>query len=171
MPRLIEVGGCAPQIHPTAWVAPGATLAGKVVVGERANIWFGAVLRADQGFEIRVGARSSIQDNAVIHTDHRQPTLIGEGVTIGHGVSMEGCVIGDGALIGMNAVVLPGAKVGEGALVAAGAVVLEGMEIPPGVLAAGMPAKVKKVLDGDALAHVRNAALVDYQRLMDLYGS
>ena len=169
MPRLVEVNGSKPWVHPTAFVAPGATLIGKVVVGERANIWFGAVLRADQGFAVEVGAKSSVQDNAVIHTDQRQPTLIGQGVTVGHGVTMEGCVIGDGALVGMNAVILPGAKVGAGALVAAGAVVLEGMEIPAGMLAAGVPAKVKGALEGEALAHVRNAALVDYQRLMDLY--
>ncbi len=169
MAIILEVNGRRPQIHESAFVAPNATLIGDVTVSERANIWFGAVLRADQGFPIFVGARTSVQDNAVIHTDHRRGTTIGEGVTVGHGVTMEGCDIDDGALIGMNGVVLPGARVGEGALVAAGSVVLEGAEIPPGMLAAGVPASVKRALDPQGQSEVINAALVDYQRLMDLY--
>lgn len=168
MATILTVGGHSPRIHPSAFIAPNAVLAGQVEIGERASVWFGAVLRGDQGVPITVGARTSVQDNAVIHTTGSLATVIGAGVTIGHNVVMEGCVIEDGALVGMLACVLPAARVGAGALVAAGAVVREGQEIPPATLAAGVPAQVKGPLVGGAAAHAAGAA-EDYQRLMDLY--
>jgi carbonic anhydrase/acetyltransferase-like protein (isoleucine patch superfamily) len=159
MANLIPFGGYTPQIHPTAWIAPTATLIGNVVVEAEASVWFGAVLRGDDpDHEIRVGARSSVQDNCVIHVSAQGPTLIGEEVTVGHGAVMESCAIGRGALIGMNAVVLQRATVGEAALIAAGAVVPTGAEIPPRHLAAGAPARVKKELDGESLRWVETSA-------------
>lgn len=168
MPDLIEVRGDAPVVHPTAWVAPNATLIGRVEVRERASVWFGAVLRADQGQSVSIGARTSVQDNATIHTTGHEGTEIGADATVGHNAVLEGCVVEDGALVGMLACVLPGARVGRGALVAAGAVVREGQEIPERTLAVGVPARVKGPLTGEALAHAEGAA-GDYQRLMDLY--
>ena len=152
MAHILSFRGKTPRVHPTAWVAPTATLIGDVVVEEHASIWFGAVLRGDDpDHEIRVGARTSVQDNCVIHVSAQGPTLIGPDVTVGHGAVMESCTIGRGALIGMNAVVLQRAVVGEESLVAAGAVVGEGSVIPPRHLAAGAPARVKKELEGESL--------------------
>lgn len=164
---IISVRGWTPKIHPSAFVAPNATIIGNVVIEEGANVWFGVVLRGDQN-EIRIGARSSVQDNTVIHCNEENATIVGNGVTIGHAAVLEGCTIEDGALIGMNATVLDGAVVGAGALIAAGSVVKERDRIPPGVLAAGIPAQAKKDLSGAAQDHVRGAAQ-HYQFLMSLY--
>lgn len=159
MANILTFGGHTPRIHPTAWLAPTATVIGNVVVEEHASIWFGAVLRGDEpDHEIRVGARTSVQDNCVVHVSARGPTDIGSGVTVGHGAVLESCVIGDGALIGMNAVVLQEAVVGEQALVAAGTVVGAGARIPARHLAAGAPARVKKELEGESLGWVTNSA-------------
>lgn len=167
MALIVTVRGWTPQVHPTAWIAPNAVLIGNVVVEERANVWFGAVLRGDQNL-IRVGARTSVQDNAVLHCNEENATVLGADATIGHGAALEGCVIGDRAMIGMNATVLDSARVGEGALLAAGAVVKERDEIPAWTLAAGVPAVARRKLEGAALETVRSAA-AHYQKLMDLY--
>jgi carbonic anhydrase/acetyltransferase-like protein (isoleucine patch superfamily) len=130
-----------------------------VTIGEEASVWFGAVIRGDEPeHEIVVGARTSIQDNVVLHVSRQGATVIGADVTVGHGAILESCVVGDGALIGMNAVVLQKASVGEQALVAAGAVVPSGASIPPRSLAAGTPAKVKKELEGESLRWVSTSA-------------
>ncbi|MGH7458040.1 MAG: gamma carbonic anhydrase family protein [Longimicrobiaceae bacterium] len=156
---LIPFGGALPQVHRTAFVAPTATLIGKVVVEEEASVWFGAVLRGDHpDHEIRVGARSSVQDNCVLHVSERGPTVVGPEVTVGHGAVLESCRIGRGALIGMNAVILQGAQVGEEALVAAGAVVTDNTQVPPRTLAAGAPARAKKELDGESARWIRESA-------------
>jgi carbonic anhydrase/acetyltransferase-like protein (isoleucine patch superfamily) len=161
MATLIELEGVAPVIAADAYVAPTAVLIGDVVVEPRASVWFGAVLRGDNA-RIRVGAGSCVQDNCVIHCAHELPTVIGESVTVGHMAMLEGCEIGDGALIGMGAIVLQRARVGVRSLIAAGAVVGEGVEIPPGVLAAGVPAVVKKELAGASQRWVETAA-IEYQ--------
>jgi carbonic anhydrase/acetyltransferase-like protein (isoleucine patch superfamily) len=159
MATILEFGGHRPRIHPTAWVAPTAVVIGNVTIGEGASVWFGAVLRGDDPErEIRIGARTSVQDNCVVHVSARGPTIVGEEVTIGHGAVLESCTIGRRALIGMNAVVLQNATVGEAALVAAGSVVAEGAEIPARHLAAGAPAKVKKELQGESLRWIRTSA-------------
>jgi carbonic anhydrase/acetyltransferase-like protein (isoleucine patch superfamily) len=167
MALVISVRGWTPQVHPTAFVAPNATLIGNVVIGARANVWFGVVLRGDQN-EIRIGEKTSVQDNTVIHCNEEHATIVGSGVTIGHAAVLEGCVIEDGALIGMNATVLDGAVVGAGALIAAGSVVKERDRIPAETLAAGIPAVAKRTLSGAAQKHVRGAA-EHYQFLMSLY--
>jgi carbonic anhydrase/acetyltransferase-like protein (isoleucine patch superfamily) len=161
MATLIELDGVAPRIAEDAYVAPTAVLIGDVVVEAAASIWFGAVLRGDNS-QIRVGAGSCVQDNCVIHCARDLPTTIGANVTVGHMAMLEGCVIEDGALIGMGAIVLQRAVVGAGSLIAAGAVVGEGVEIPPGMLAAGIPATVKKALAGSSARWVETAAL-EYQ--------
>jgi len=146
---LIEYRGKTPKIHPSAFIAPTAVLIGDVEVGAEASIWFGTVLRADNG-PIRIGARSSVQDNAVLHVSETGQTIIGEDVTIGHCAVMEDCHIGNFALIGSNATLLNGCRIGERALIAAGSVVGEKADIPAAVVAAGAPAKVKKALEGEA---------------------
>lgn len=154
---IIEYRGRTPKVHPSAFIAPTAVLIGDVEVGEESSIWFGAVLRGDNG-PIRVGARTSIQDNAVLHVSEHGQTIVGDDVTVGHCAVMEDCRIERRALIGSNAVVLGGAVVGEGTLVAAGSVVGERSEIPAGVLAAGAPAKVKKPLEGEAAKWIEISA-------------
>lgn len=147
---FVEFRGKRPKVHPTAFIAPTAVLIGDVEVGPESSIWFGTVIRADNG-PIRIGARSSVQDNAVLHVSESGQTIIEDDVTIGHAAIMEDCLIKNKALIGSNATILTGAVVGERALVAAGSVVGENVHIPDGVMAAGAPAKVKKTLEGPAL--------------------
>jgi carbonic anhydrase/acetyltransferase-like protein (isoleucine patch superfamily) len=164
---IVELDGVVPTIGEDVFLAPTAVLVGDVRVGDRANIWFGTVLRGDAS-HIEIGPGCSIQDTAVIHCASDLPTVIGEDVVVGHGAMLEGCTIEDGALIGMGAIVLQHARVGAGAMVAAGAVVSERQEIPPGVLAAGVPANVKKELSGSALAWTGRAA-AHYQELRETY--
>lgn len=156
MAFLIEYNGKSPQVAGDVFLAPTATLIGDVVVESGANIWFGAVLRGDFG-RITVGAGSSIQDNAVIHVGEEWPTVIGQNVTVGHCAIIEGAEIGDGAIIGMNATVLPRARIGSQAVIAAGSVVGEGVEISARTLAAGVPAQIKKELSGSSLEWVKMA--------------
>lgn len=159
MATILPYRGIRPRIHPSAFLAPTAVVIGNVEIGEEASVWFGAVLRGDEPeHEIRIGARTSIQDNCVIHVSARGPTTIGPEVTVGHGAVLESCTVGRGALIGMNAVVLQGATVGEQALVAAGAVVPDGGEVPARHLAAGTPARVKKELEGTSLGWILNSS-------------
>ncbi len=128
-------------IDPSAWVAPGVGLYGRVRLGARSSVWFGCVLRGDQEW-IEIGAESNIQDGTILHVEHGGfPCVIGDRVTVGHRAVVHGAIVGDGALIGIGAMVLSRCLVGEGALVAAGAVVLEGTRIPPHTLWAGCPAR------------------------------
>lgn len=154
---LIPYKNLSPQIAADVFIAPNATIIGNVVIEEGASVWFGAVVRGDSG-RIVIGAGTNVQDNAVIHVNEREETLIGRNVTIGHGALMEGCRIGDGALIGMGAIVLSGATVGEGAVIAAGAVVREGETIPPNTLAAGVPAKARGEMSAAVRARMQSAA-------------
>jgi carbonic anhydrase/acetyltransferase-like protein (isoleucine patch superfamily) len=157
MATLLELDGVAPTIGEDVWLAPTAVLVGDVRVGDRANIWFGAVLRGDSS-RIEIGAGCSIQDNAVIHCADDLPTVIGADVVVGHGAMLEGCVVEDHALIGMGAIVLQRARVGARAMVAAGAVVGEGATVGARMLAAGVPAREKKQLSGSALRWTDTAA-------------
>ncbi len=159
MAEVLPFEGRHPRIASDAFVAPTAVIVGNVQVKSRASVWFGAVLRGDDpDHPIVVGPGSNVQDNALIHVTSRAPTLLGRDVTVGHGVSLESCRIGDGTLIGMNAVVLPEAEVGEECLIAAGAVVLEGTRIPDRSLVAGVPAKVRRTVDASAGAGLRRSA-------------
>lgn len=163
MANVITLDGKEPRVAPDAFVAPTAVLIGDVVVEEGASIWFGAVLRGDYD-RIVVGVGSNVQDNVVVHTNEDSPTLIGAGVTIGHLCMLHGCVVEEGALIGMGSIVLDRARIGRRTMLAAGSVVGEGGEIPPEVLAAGAPAEVKKALDGSSSKWVETAAR-EYQAL------
>lgn len=167
MAMLVELDGIAPTIGEDVWLAPTAVLIGDVRVGDRANVWFGAVLRGDLS-HIEVGDEASIQDNAVLHCAEDLPTVVGHRVTVGHGALLEGCVVGDGALVGMGAIVLQHARVGAGAMLAAGAVLAERQTVAPGVLAAGVPAREKKRLSGSAEEWTR-IATDDYQQLRRRY--
>jgi carbonic anhydrase/acetyltransferase-like protein (isoleucine patch superfamily) len=164
---IIDYGGHTPKVHPSAFIATTAVLIGDVEVGPESSIWFGAVLRGDNG-PIRIGARSSIQDNAVVHVSEHGRTVVEDDVTVGHCAVMEDCRIKAHALIGSNAVVLGGATVGEGSLIAAGSVVGEGTVIPDGVVAAGAPAKVKKTIEGEAAKWIEISAR-EYVRLSRSY--
>jgi carbonic anhydrase/acetyltransferase-like protein (isoleucine patch superfamily) len=144
-----ELGGKRPTVHPDAYIAPTAVLIGDVVIGAGASVWFGAVLRGDEA-QIKVGDGANIQDNAVIHCAHNLPTVIEEGASVGHSAQLEGCVVEQGAVVGMGATMLQRSRLGAGSLLAAGAVLGEGSEVPPGHMAAGVPATVKKPLDGSA---------------------
>jgi len=127
------------------FIAPNAVLIGDVVLHDNASVWFSCVLRGDAD-RIEVGAGSNIQDGAVLHADPGYPLQVGRDVTVGHNAMLHGCSIGDGSLVGINAVVLNGARVGKGCLIGANALVTEGMEIPDGSLVLGSPAKIKAPL-------------------------
>jgi carbonic anhydrase/acetyltransferase-like protein (isoleucine patch superfamily) len=144
----------SPKIHPSVFIAPGAMVIGDVTIGEESSVWFNCVLRGDID-RIEVGARTNIQDGTVVHLDKGFPTRIGNDVTVGHGAIVHGCTVGDGAMIGMGAILLSGAKIGERAVVAAGALVREGQEIPPDKVAVGVPAKVIRDVTEADLERVR----------------
>ncbi len=129
-----------------AWVAENAVVTGKVRLGADANIWYAAVIRGDDA-HIQVGARTNVQDGAIIHCDPDADNIIGDDVTIGHGAIVHGVRIHDRALIGMGSMLLGGCVIGESAVVGAGAVVSEGMEVPPFSLAVGVPARIVKSFD------------------------
>lgn len=156
---LYEFDGKAPRLpgDGSAWVAPSADLIGDVELGENASIWFGAVIRADNTL-IKVGARSNIQEQAVLHSDEGVPCTVGEGVTVGHHVMLHGCSIGANSLIGMGATILNRAVIPENCIVGAGALVTEGKTFEPGSLIVGVPAKAIRQLDEAALAGLRFSA-------------
>lgn len=138
--------GKHPKIGSHTFLAENCVVIGDVELGDDVSIWYGAVLRGDIHY-IRIGARTNIQDNSVLHVEHGTgPTIIGDEVTVGHMAVVHGCTIGKGALIGIGAKVLSHATIGEYSLVAAGSVVQEGMEVPPRTLIAGVPARVKRDL-------------------------
>ncbi len=156
--------GVLPTLAPSCYVDVSAQVIGDVVVGEQSSIWMNAVVRGDVN-SIRIGARSNIQDCAVLHGMRGlYPVLVGEMVTVGHNATVHGCVIEDAVLIGMGATILNGARIGEGSIIAAGAVIPEGMTVAPRSLVAGVPGKVRRTL-GDAdreliLQYARN--YIDY---------
>jgi carbonic anhydrase/acetyltransferase-like protein (isoleucine patch superfamily) len=164
---LYGFAGKEPRVAEGVFVAPNATVIGDVVLEPGSSVWFGAVLRGDLD-RIVVGAGSCVQDNAVVHAAEGLPTIIGGDVTVGHAAMLEGCVVEDGALISMGAIVLQRARVGAGALVAAGSVVREGQQIPPGMVAAGVPAAVKKEVEGSSRRWVETAA-AHYRELRGRY--
>ncbi len=142
-----------PQIDKCAWVAKTADVIGSVIIAEDASVWFGAALRGDMN-EIRVGARSNIQDNAVLHVDAHNPCILGEDVTVGHGAIVHGATIGSRVLVGMGAIVLDGAIVEDDVIIGAGALVPPGKRIPSGSLVIGSPGRVARQLDEREVAHL-----------------
>jgi carbonic anhydrase/acetyltransferase-like protein (isoleucine patch superfamily) len=139
---LWALDGISPDVHPTAWVHPDATVIGRVWLGPESSVWPQAVLRGDYG-EIHIGARTSIQDGTVLHTTAEHPTVIGTDCVVGHLAHLEGCTVGDRCLIGSNSVVLNRVVIGNGSLVGAGALVPEGTVKPPDHRALGVPARLR----------------------------
>ena len=137
------IGDKKPSLSSGTWIAHNATVIGDVRLGANASIWFGAVLRGDNE-PIRIGRRTNIQENVVIHTDPGLPVVLGAEVTVGHTAMLHGCTVEDGALIGIGAIVLNGARVGAGAIIGAGALVPENKTIPPGAVVFGSPGKVMR---------------------------
>jgi len=159
MAILLPFRGKRPQVAEDAFLAPTAVLIGDVRVESKASIWFGAVLRGDDpDHPIIIGPGTSVQDNAVIHVGNWGPTVVGAGVTVGHGAIFECCEIGDRTLVGMNAVILQEAVIGRECLLAAGTVVLEKTRIPDRSVVAGVPGKVRKTLEGSAAVWVGRSA-------------
>ncbi|TFY99803.1 gamma carbonic anhydrase family protein [Ramlibacter rhizophilus] len=156
MPKY-RIGAKSPQVAASAFVAHEATLVGDVHVAEGASVWFGAVLRGDNE-PIRVGAGSNVQEGAVLHADPGYPLTVGQHVTVGHQAMLHGCTLGDGALVGIQAVVLNGAVIGADSLVGAGAVVTERKTFPPRSLIVGAPAQVKRELTQAEVAGLRASA-------------
>lgn len=159
-----RLGSSSVDAHPESWVAPNATLVGKVKLESGASVWFNAVLRGDNEL-IHIGENSNVQDGTVMHTDMGFPLTIGKGVTIGHNAMLHGCTVGDYSLIGINAVILNGAKIGKNCIIGANSLIGEGKEIPDGSLVMGSPGKVvreliepqKKMLEASAAHYVHNA--------------
>ncbi|MDB5959818.1 MAG: gamma carbonic anhydrase family protein [Massilia sp.] len=142
---IYQLGADAPQIDASAWVAESANLIGKVTLKANATIWYGVTIRGDNE-RISIGANSNVQEGTVMHTDMGFPLDIGENVSIGHMAMLHGCTIGDGSLIGIQAVIMNGARIGKGCLVGAGALVTEGKEFPDHSLIIGSPAKAVRTL-------------------------
>jgi len=151
---LYSLNGFSPDCHEESWVAPNATLIGKVSLAKDASVWWQAVLRGDNE-PLVVGEGSNIQDFAMLHTDPGIPLTVGRDVTIGHHVTLHSCTIGDGALIGIGATVLNNAQIGRNCLVGAGALVTEGKAFPEGSLIVGSPAKAVRQMDEKQIAAIR----------------
>ncbi len=154
---LYQLDEHVPKVAAGAWVADSAQVIGEVELAEDASVWFGAVLRGDTE-PVRIGRGSNVQDGSVLHADHGFPCLVGEQVTVGHQVMLHGCTIGDGSLIGIQAVVLNGARIGKNSLVGAGSLVTEGKEFPEGSLIMGSPARVVRPLTPEQIAAIRASA-------------
>ena len=161
---IYQLGEHAPEIDASAFVADSANLIGKVSVEANASVWFGVTIRGDNE-RITIGENSNVQEGTVMHTDMGYPLVIGKGVTIGHQAMLHGCTVGDGSLIGIQAVILNGARIGKGCLVGAGALVTEGKEFPDNSLILGTPAKVvrelteqqMRMLEASAAHYVHNS--------------
>jgi carbonic anhydrase/acetyltransferase-like protein (isoleucine patch superfamily) len=155
---IYQLGEFTPNIHETAYVAPSAQVVGRVELAADVSVWFGAVLRAEAA-DLRIGRGSNVQDNAVLHVDPGIPLTVGEDVTVGHQAMLHGCTVGDGTLIGIQAVVLNHARIGRDCVVGAGSVVTEGKEFPDRTLILGSPAKVVRELTPEQVTAFRAAAL------------
>ncbi len=149
MSSILPYRGVLPRLDASVFVAEGARIVGDVEIGAGSSVWFNAVIRGDVHW-VRIGQRTNVQDNAVLHVTHERFSLtIGNEVTIGHAAVLHGCTVDDRCLIGMGAIVLDGARIGAESMVAAGSLVLEGFAVPPGMLVAGVPARVKRPLTAD----------------------
>ena len=154
---IYQLGEHAPEIDASAYVADSATLIGKVTLAPDSSVWPGATIRGDNE-RITIGKGSNVQEGTVMHTDMGFPLSIGSNVTIGHQAMLHGCTVGDGALIGIQAVILNGAKIGKGCLVGAGALVTEGKEFPAYSLIIGSPAKAVRTLSPEDITRLEMSA-------------
>jgi carbonic anhydrase/acetyltransferase-like protein (isoleucine patch superfamily) len=163
---LYSFEGVAPSVHPSAFIAPTATLVGEVIVEEGASVWYNVVLRADYS-PICIRAGANVQECSVLHGPPDSPTELGTRATIGHGCVVHGAVIGAGTIIGNGAIVMDGARIGSGSLIAGHSLVQGNAEIPDGVLAAGSPAQVRRKIEGSPLAEllaIQPGAYIDLAR-------
>lgn len=162
---ILSIGGISPTIPKTAFVAPTATLIGRVTLGEDTSIWFGAVLRADLN-EIQVGNRSNLQDLVTCHHTKDLPLIVEDEVTVGHGAILHACHIKRACLIGMGSIIMDGAVIGEESLIGAGALVPPGMMVPPRSLVVGTPGRVKRSTTPEEIAWIYKSAqnYVDYTK-------
>ena len=155
---IYEFNGTFPKIHPTAFIAEQSIIVGDVEIGEHSSIWFYTVARGDVNF-IRIGNKTNIQDNSVLHvTTNINPLIIGDEVTVGHRAIIHGCEIRDRVLVGMGSVVLDGAVINCDSMIAAGSVIPPGFELPSKKLAMGIPAKIKRDLTDDEIENIRNSS-------------
>lgn len=155
---LVPYRGVLPRVDPSCFVAPTASVIGDVEVGPGSSLWFGAVLRGDV-MPIRIGARTSIQDNSVVHATHDWcETRVGDECTVGHSVVLHGCTVRDRVLVGMGSIVLDQVEIGSDVILGAGSLVTARTVIPPGVLAMGRPAKVVRELTDEERARILDAA-------------
>lgn len=164
MSSIIAYRGIRPKIDETVFIAEGARIIGDVEIGQQSSIWFNTVVRGDV-HSIRIGARTNIQDNCVLHVTHKKYGLhIGSNVTVGHSAVLHGCRVEDYCLIGMGAIILDNALIHSHSLIAAGSLVQEGFEVPEGSMVAGVPAKIKRPLTGEEMAFLDRSAqnYVDY---------
>ncbi|MFN6962780.1 MAG: gamma carbonic anhydrase family protein [Pyrinomonadaceae bacterium] len=152
MPMIDPFNGIAPKIDPTAFIAEDAIVIGDVEIGEESSVWFGSIIRGDVNY-IRIGARTNIQDATVIHVSSQtHHTTLEDEITVGHRVTLHGCHVESGCLIGIGAILLDGVRVGRDSLVAAGSLLTPGTVIPPRSLVMGSPARVKRSLNDQELA-------------------
>ncbi len=150
--------GIEPKIHDTVFMVESAVVIGDTEIGENSSLWFNAVVRGDVNY-IRIGERTNVQDNSVLHVTNKTcPLIIGDDVTIGHSVTLHGCTVENSCLIGMGAIILDNAVIGEGSLVAAGTLVPEGMKVEPGSLVMGLPGKVVRELSEEERAKIFQSA-------------
>ena len=150
--------GTYPKIHPTVYLSENVYVIGDVEIGEDSSVWFGSVVRGDVNY-IRIGRRTNIQDNSVVHVTHdTHPTIIGDNVTVGHRVILHGCVIGNNVLVGMGAVIMDGVEIEDYVLVGAGALITPNKRIPSGVLVAGVPAKIVRDLRDEEIKLIEESA-------------
>ena len=152
-----------PEIKETSFIAPNASLIGRVRIGEKSSVWFNTVLRGDME-NISIGDESNIQDLSMGHADPGFPLIVGNRVTIGHHCVVHGCRIEDDCLIGMGAIIMNGVKIGSGSIIGAGAVLLEGMEVPEFSMVVGSPANVRKTYDESILENIRESAQIYVKR-------
>jgi len=152
-----------PEIKETSFIAPNASLIGRVRIGEKSSVWFNTVLRGDME-NISIGDESNIQDLSMGHADPGFPLVVGNRVTIGHHCVVHGCRIEDDCLIGMGAIIMNGVKIGRGSIIGAGAVLLEGMEVPEFSMVVGSPANVRKTYDESILENIRESAQIYVKR-------
>ena len=151
---LYQLATATPGVHPQAWIADTACVIGDVSIAQDCSVWFGAVIRGDNE-PIRIEAGANIQEGAVLHSDPGYPLHIAAGVTVGHQAMLHGCSIGEGSLVGIQAVVLNGARIGRNCLIGAGALVPEGKEIPDNSLVVGTPGKVVRTLTPENIERLR----------------
>ncbi|HLE08174.1 MAG TPA: gamma carbonic anhydrase family protein [Thermodesulfobacteriota bacterium] len=155
---LLPYKGKRPKLHETVYVEASARIIGDVIIGAYASVWFNAVVRGDVNY-IRIGERTNVQDNSVLHvTKDVYPLIIGSDVTIGHNAVLHGCIVKDRCLIGMGSIILDDAEIGEDTIVGAGALVTEGTKVPPGSLILGAPARVVRKLSGEEVEGILTAA-------------